>query len=181
MPPDYILTTERLGLRNWNDNDQEPFFKITGDPEVMRYFPKPCTREESDTLIDRLGEHIDKHGFGYFAVDHLATNSLVGFIGMMHQDYESPYTPFVDIGWRLSKDYWGKGLATEGAMACMEYGFRELGLKRLFAVTPFGNTPSQKVAMKIGMTKIGEFIHGNIPPDHRLQPMWVFARDNPNL
>ena len=84
---------------------------------------------------------------------------MIGFIGLAYQKYESPFTPAIDIGWRLDPGYWGRGLATEGAKASLEYGLKELKLPQIIAVAVEQNLPSIRVMEKIGLKKVGKFKH----------------------
>ena len=93
---DYILKTERLGLRNWKASDIEPFIEMGKDPEVMQYFPSLLSEEESREFIQKLQKHFILHGYCYFAVDILETSEFIGFTGFMNQTWESKYTPCVD-------------------------------------------------------------------------------------
>jgi len=158
----YLLTSARLGFRNWRESDLSEFAKINADPDVMEHFPKPLTEEETSEFIDRLIRHYQKHGFNYFATEVIATGELIGFIGLALQQYESEFTPAIDIGWRLKRSAWAKGYATEGAKRCLEFGFDELKLDKVISTCPSTNTRSEKVMQKIGMKKIGEFDHPNL-------------------
>jgi len=156
---EYVIQTSRLGLRNWQESDAVPFAKMNSDIEVMEYFPSILTREESDQLLDRLQQHYIDFGYTYFAVDVLETGEFIGFTGFKLQTYESPFTPAVDIGWRLKKSAWGKGFATEAAQACVDAAFTKFDLTHLFSLCSTVNLPSEKVMQKIGMTKTQFFVH----------------------
>ena len=125
----YILTTGRLGLRQWKASDIDPFAAMNADPEVMRYFENTLSTEETVAAYVRLKDHIYTYGFGYFAADRLDSDEFIGFIGLKHQTYESHFTPCVDIGWRLKQTAWNQGFATEGAKACIKYGFEGIGFE----------------------------------------------------
>ena len=106
-----------------------------------------------------MQKHFDKNGYTYFATNILENGEFIGFIGLAFQDYKSPFTPAVDIGWRLKKSAWGKGFATERAKRCLEFAFNELSLNEVIAVCTKNNLKSERVMQKIGMQKIGEFNH----------------------
>lgn len=159
MKKQYLFKSDRLGFRNWSKDDVREFAKINADLDVMEHFPKPLTVEETSVFIDRLYNHYNKYGYTYFATEILETGELIGFIGLAFQDYPSNFTPAVDIGWRLKKNAWGKGYATEGAKKCLEFGFNELNLNQIIATCTKKNSNSENVMKKIGMTKIGEFNH----------------------
>jgi ribosomal-protein-alanine N-acetyltransferase len=159
MSQNYIIKTARLGFRAWKENDLEAFAKINADKEVMHYFPNVLTKEQTKGFIARLSDHHQKHGFCFYAVDLLETKQLIGFIGFTRTNFESFFTPCVEIGWRLDAKVWNKGLATEGALACLDYGFNTLNFEAIYSFTPKLNLPSERIMQKIGMQKVGEFEH----------------------
>ncbi len=170
----YIIKTKRLGLRNWRDADLLPMAEMNADTLVMEYFPKMWTTEETATFIKRMQKHYEDYGFCYFAVDVLETNECIGFIGLLNQTYESPFTPCVDIGWRLKQSSWGKGYATEGAKACLKFGFEELKLKEIYSVASKIIKRSINVMQKLGMTKLLEFDHPKILAHERIKTCEVY-------
>lgn len=159
MKKNYIFKSERLGFRNWSDNDLTEFAKINADSEVMEHFPKPLTKQETVELINRLSSNCSENGYCYFATETLHNGELIGFIGLALQDYETDFTPAVDIGWRLKKSAWGKGYATEGARKCLEFAFNELNLEKIISTCTENNTKSENVMKKIGMEQMGKFNH----------------------
>lgn len=164
------LTTERLILRAWRIEDREPFARMNADPVVMEFFPALLTREESDAGVDRVEAHFARHGFGLWAAELKASGEFIGFIGLSTPRFEAHFTPCVEIGWRLAAAHWGKGLATEGALAAAEFGFGELKLKELVSFTAVENARSRRVMEKIGMTHnfADDFDHPELPEGHRL-------------
>jgi len=165
----YIFTSERLGFRSWMPQDLNELEIMNSDIAVMEHFPKTSTKEENQDLFERLKLQYKKHKHTYFATEIRATNEFIGFIGLAYQEYETEYTPAVDIGWRLKKSAWGKGYATEGAKKCLEYGFSVLSLNEIIATCTIQNFKSEKVMRKIGMKKVGEFIHPQLKeyPKHK--------------
>lgn len=159
MGRDYLFTSARLGFRNWNTEDIEPFTALNADPEVMQYFPKTLSRQESAEFMFRLQTHYQEQGFTYFAVDLLESGEWIGFIGLFTQDFPSSFTPAIDLGWRLTLESHGYGYATEGAKRCLAYAWSELSLKQVISICPLVNHVSERVMQKIGMQKQGEFKH----------------------
>ncbi|MDG1571935.1 GNAT family N-acetyltransferase [Robiginitalea sp. M366] len=155
----YTFTSARLGFRNWETADLHALTAMNADPRVMTYFPKPLTPNESRQFLERMQQQYHQRGHTYFAVELLETRAFIGFIGLSYQGYPSPYTPAVDIGWRLMATAWGHGYATEGAKACLKVGFSHLGLPEVIAVCTPENTPSENVMKKIGMHLKGSFDH----------------------
>lgn len=155
----YTIITPRLGLRNWQESDITPMSLLNQDKKVMEFFPATPTLEQTENFIRRMQAQFEKTGYCYYAVDRLDTGNFIGFIGMMYQDYESTFTPAVDIGWRLNQAAWGNGFATEGAKACLTYGFETLELEEIYSVASVINIKSERVMQKIGMEKIDTFDH----------------------
>lgn len=165
----YLLTTPRLGLRLFMESDFDRFAEMNADPEVMRFFPNTLSQKEVGEYMERINAHYEKHGHCYFATDRLDTGEFIGFIGLAYQDYEVPFCPCTDIGWRLHRSAWGNGFATEGAKACLEYAFHVLNKTEIYATAPKVNLPSIKVMKKIGMEWQGIFIHPKISDEERLR------------
>lgn len=155
----YTIETARLGLRNWLDTDLPKFAGMTSDPRVMEYFPKLLSASETEELVSRIANHIQKEGFGVWATEIKSTKEFIGFVGLMIPRFETAFTPCVEIGWRLAYDYWGNGYATEAANECLRYGFDKLRLTEIVSFTSVLNTRSIHVMQKIGMTYSGEFEH----------------------
>jgi 3-dehydroquinate dehydratase/shikimate dehydrogenase len=165
-----LIKTERIILRPWEEKDLEPFAKMNADPRVMEYYPSVKSFEESADEYHRILEHFSKHGWGLWAVS-LNEIDFIGYIGLRFDNFQAHFTPAVEIGWRLAFDYWGKGYATEGALASLNYGFTTLHLNEIISFTSFLNTRSQGVMKKIGMhhNPADDFDHPKLPTEHRLQ------------
>lgn len=116
-----IIETERLILRTWRKEDADPYFQINQDPKVIEFLPKALTMEQVNDFIPAVNSHQDKHGYTLWAACLKETEELMGFIGLNYTTFESDFTPAVEVGWRLGSQYWGKGYATEGAKASLEY------------------------------------------------------------
>lgn len=172
----YLFRSERLGFRDWQASDLHQMVLINMDPDVMRYFPSTQDEITTATFIRTMQAHLQERGFCYFAVDLLETGEFIGFIGLMYKDFEAAFTPCIDIGWRLGKQYWYKGLATEGAKRCLDYAFEELKIPEVYAMAPAVNLPSISVMKKIGMNKIAEFIHPAIADDERLRNCVLYLK-----
>jgi RimJ/RimL family protein N-acetyltransferase len=146
------LRTERLLLRAWRAADREPFARMNADARVMEFFPAPLSHPESDALVDRIEAQFALHGFGLYAAELAGEGTFIGFIGVSVPTFEAHFTPCVEIGWRLAAEYWGRGLALEGAREVMRYAFDELGLDSLVSMTVPANRASRRVMEKLGMT-----------------------------
>jgi|APTNR8051073442_1049403.scaffolds.fasta_scaffold05936_3 RimJ/RimL family protein N-acetyltransferase len=172
----YLFTSARLGFRNWLATDLEEMAAINADKAVMEFFPSLTTKEETANFIHRMQKQLADKGFCYFAVETLENHEFIGFIGLSEQTFEAPFTPCVDIGWRLSKKAWNKGFATEGAARCLEFAFQDLDLQKVVAVAPKINIRSERVMEKIGMKKLGEFEHPLLRNCERLKVCVLYEK-----
>ncbi len=169
MKPNVYIETERLYLRQWQPSDTETYVAMNADKEVMEFFPSTLTAEESITHINRMTNHIAEHGYGLFAMERKDNNAFIGFTGLWHPKFEAFFTPCSEIGWRIKKENWNQGFATEAAKACLSFGFEQLKLKEIFSFTSIHNKRSEQVMKKTGMQKIGEFDHPSLSNGHYLQ------------
>jgi RimJ/RimL family protein N-acetyltransferase len=144
---------------------------MNADPQVMRYFPSTLTTEETDALLERVGLHFERHGFGLWAVDDKATGEFAGYIGLAVPSFEADFTPCVEIGWRLSTQFWNRGLATEGAASVLRFAFEILRFEEVVSFTTATNLPSRRVMEKLGMIhdRSADFDHPRIPDGHPLR------------
>ena len=166
-----MIENERLLLRGWERRDREPFARLNSDAQVMESMPGPLSSAESDLLADRIEEHFREHGFGLYAVELRKERRFIGFLGLAIPRFQAHFTPCVEIGWRLSADCWGVGLATEGAKAVARHAFESLGLEAFVSFTVPANLGSRRVMEKIGMTHnpADDFDHPNLPEGHPLR------------
>ena len=145
------IRTERLHLRRWRDEDRVPFAEINADPDVMRYFPRTLTREQSDALADSIEQGWDERGFGLWVVEVAGDVPFAGFVGLSVQSFIPLDPPPVEVGWRLGKEHWGKGYATEAGSASLRFGFG-VGLAEIVSCTTEENWPSRRVMERLGMS-----------------------------
>jgi len=164
-----IINTDRLKLRHWKNEDVVPFVKMNMDKEVMRFFPSTQTAKESMALIARVKKHFADYGYGPLAIERKDNGQFIGFTGLFHPTFKSYFTPCVEISWRLSKNNWGLGFATEAAKACIEQGFNKFRLKEIYSFTSTTNEPSMNVMKKLGMKYEGQFEHPSLPDGHILK------------
>lgn len=165
-----VLETDRLILRQWRNADRAPFAALCADPEVMACFPAPLTRTESDAMVDRCTDLIAERGWGPWAVEAKAAGTCIGLIGLHVPAATLPFSPCVEISWRLARAWWGQGLASEGARAALGFGFGELGLDEIVAFTTLANVRSQALMARLGMARddAGDFDHPALPTGHPL-------------
>ncbi len=170
----FTIKTDRLILRSWKEEDLEPFAKLNADPRVMEYFPSTLSREESDHMVKRIQTKFEKTGCCFWAVSAPGVADFIGMIGLNRLDNSIlpvHFLPAVEVGWRLAFDYWGKGYATEGALACLKYGFEMLDLDEIVSFTTVTNKRSRAVMEKIGMhhDPKEDFDHPHVPEGNPLR------------
>ncbi len=165
------IRTERLLLRRWVTSDREPFAAMNADAQVRKYFPGRLSRAESDASAARISAHFEDHGYGFWAVEIPGGEPFAGMVGLALVTFEAPFTPCVEIGWRLAVPYWGHGYATEAAQAALVFGFDELRLDEIVSFTVPTNLRSRRVMERIGMTHTPaeDFDHPNVYEKHPLR------------
>jgi len=173
------LESPRLILRQWRDEDLDEFAALCADPQVMRYFPAPLTRLEAAALMGRLRGHFNEYGFGLWALERKDSGAFIGMTGLLNVGFDAPFTPAVEIGWRLARRHWGLGLASEAAWACLRCAFSQMRLPEVVAFTTASNLPSQKVMQAIGMQldPDGAFAHPRLAADDPLRPHVLYRID----
>jgi RimJ/RimL family protein N-acetyltransferase len=166
------IVTPRLRLRDWRDADLPAFAALNADPRVMAHFPETLDRAASDAKAARVRAHFAAHGFGFWAVEVPGEASFIGAVGLAVVGFEAPFTPAIEIGWRLAAGHWGKGYATEAAAACLDHAFGPLGLAEVVAFTVPANQRSRHVMERLGMTRraADDFAHPGVPEGHPLRP-----------
>ena len=165
------LFTSRLKLTVFSQSHLSELVRLNADPEVMRYFPATLSSEESAALLQRIIEHQRINEYSLFALHLKESDAFVGWCGLMKVPFSAHFSPAVEIGWRLNKIFWGKGLAPEAAKSVLRFGFLELGLSEIVSFTAELNQPSIRVMQKIWMKCNPEdtFDHPKLPVNHPLQ------------
>lgn len=168
-----VLETKRLYLRQWQASDFATFAEMNADPEVMRYFPKLLTPKVSDIIASKCQQLIADQGWGFWAVSvkdgAKKSGTFIGFVGLNDTHADMSFAPAVEIAWRLHKDYWGHGYATEAARAALNFAFDELALDEIVSFTAVINKRSQLIMKRIGMTDTKEdFDHPMLDAEHPL-------------
>lgn len=164
------IETERLFLRQYEERDLASFIALNRDEEVMKYFAQKRTVEESTCGFENIKRSIDEKKYGLFAVEEKTTGDFLGYIGICDISLDVDFRPGVEIAWRLFPKYWGKGYATEGALACLDFAKNTVGLSKVYAFTSVPNVKSASVMQKIGMKYVKDFGRPNVPEGHPLRP-----------
>lgn len=156
-------------LRAWRDSDRAPFAAMNANPEVMRFFPSLRSRAESDAFVDRIVAEHRADGWGLWAVE--VEGRFAGYVGLARATFAAPFTPAVEIGWRLDAWAWGRGAASSAARRVLDSapGF---GIDEVLSFTAALNLPSIAVMERIGMVRDpeGDFEHPNVADGHPLRP-----------
>jgi RimJ/RimL family protein N-acetyltransferase len=145
--------TPRLVLRRWREHDVAPMSIINADPEAMRWIGDGSVRDEQQTraAIEAWERQWDRHGFGLFALELRTAGEMIGFAGLTVPEFLPEVMPAVEIGWRLARPFWGRGLATEAARAALRFGFTDRGLEQIISIAQVGNDASERIIGKLGM------------------------------
>lgn len=151
------LESERLYCREWRESDFEHYCLLNSNQDVMRFFPSVYTQEKTRESMNKMIANFEKSQYAYSPCFIKTTDQFIGWVGMMDQEMDGDC--FVDIGWRLSPEYWGNGYAPEMAKRFIEHGFNEHFMKKIYAIAPENNLPSISVMKKIGMSLEKSFIH----------------------
>lgn len=146
------LLTPRLILRPVTENDFVSMYEMGQDPRVMEFLGPLQTKEEVQSFIKKIQEHQKTHGFSYMAIEHKSTKHFFGLIGLLVPSYPLPFSPCVEIGWRLRYEAWGQGYALESAQELMRWGFEEKKLAEIVSFTAIINKRSEELMKRLGMT-----------------------------
>ena len=168
--------TDRLRLVPWSERHIAPFANMNADPEVMRYFPAVLTAEQTRAGVEVWMLQFAERGWSNWAVELRSTDEFIGFIGLSIPRRQLPFSPCVEIGWRLARRFWGLGYATEGAKASLSVGFEQIGLPEVVSFTSLVNRPSRAVMERIGMVNTGrDFDHPAVPEGSNLRRHCLYA------
>ena len=156
--------SERLRLRQWCITDRDAFAVLNADPKVMEFYPAPLDRTESDSMADRCQALLAERGWGFWAIEIKDTREFIGCVGLHIPTSELPFSPCVEVGWRLAAQHWGKGFATEAARSALRVGFEVLGFSEIVSFTSVRNLRSRGVLERLGMREAAEtFEHPAVP------------------
>ena len=171
-----LFETERLIIRNWREADRPVFYELTSDPELLTFIGAPKPRAEADRLFDVLTCEIDQVGYGLAAVEGKTDGRCAGFVGIRDVGFAAPFTPAIEIGWRLLRGVWARGIAREAARGWLTQAFARLAMSKIVAFTVPANRRSQAVMSAIGMRRdgSGDFDHPNLQPGDPLRRHVLF-------
>jgi len=174
MAQPVTLNGPRLQLRPWREADRSALAAMNADPAVMRHFPAPLSRAESDAFMDRIGAHFAEHGYGFWALERHGAPGVIGLCGLARLPWaqipwEAPADPPIEIGWRLAPAFQRQGYAEEAARIALAHGFGPLGLSEIVAFTLPENIRSWALMERLGMRRAGAFEHPRLPEGHPMR------------
>lgn len=172
-----MIETERLILRRWREDDRPAFHAICADPQVMDWLGGVLTPEEADARLARVEATFDRLGYGRFCVERRADGEVLGWCGVMPAHESQPIAGTPEIGWRLIRQTWGQGFATEAARAVIADAFSRVGLSEVWAYTSPHNLRSQAVMTRLGLTRRLDldFENPNAAADDPFRLAWVWV------
>lgn len=165
------LETSRLILRRWLPYDIEPFAAMNADAEVMEFFPRRFSHEQTTAMVETIEADFNAEGFGLWALETKETGEFIGYTGLGRLGFDAHFTPNVEVGWRLARAHWGKGFAPEAAAEAMRDGFERIGLNEVVALTAAINKKSIRVMEKLQMRSDPKenFLHPAVAADSILE------------
>jgi RimJ/RimL family protein N-acetyltransferase len=165
-----MIETPRLLLRRWRADDVPALTALSAEAAVIEFLPGAMSTAQVEAFIEAQNAMCERHQTCYFAAELKETGELAGFVGLKYQDFDQPFAPCYELGWRLASRHWGKGYASEGALAAMRHGFEVLGLDEIVSFTVPDNLRSRSVMERLGMHRDldADFAHPILPVDHRL-------------
>jgi len=174
------LSESSVRLRPWRDEDLPLYAEMNADPVVMEFFPGTYSYEETKESYWRQRTRIEREGWGLWAVD--VDGVFAGFTGLAVPGFAAPFMPCVEIGWRLRKEFWGRGVALAAARQAEAFAFERLGLERLHSFTAVQNIRSWRLMEKLGFERVkdGDFLHPRIPREHPLCLHVLYLKRRPS-
>lgn len=159
------IETNRLILREIDECDLQGIFELDSDPEVHRYLGKKPIKgiQESESIIKYIRKQYEEDGIGRWAVIDKKTNEFIGWSGLKYEKEVRTEMHYYDLGYRLKKKFWGRGIATETALEALNYGFQKMGLKEIYAGAHIDNIGSNKVLQKVGLKFLETFEYDSAP------------------
>ena len=176
-----IAETERLRLREWDDEDEVRFYEVMNRKEVMRHLGGTQLPEEWRAAYQRVRDYQRDFGFTFWIVENRASREILGFCGLKRANAPGAeaIAGEVEIGWRLRPEAWGKGIAKEAAIASLDLAFQNFAAPRVVAITAADNMPSQGLMIRLGMSRREDldFIDQRFPADSEVNPQIAFLID----
>jgi RimJ/RimL family protein N-acetyltransferase len=170
---------KQITLRQWRDSDLNPYVAMNADPEVMRYYPSLLSREHTEASLIRQRTLIDDRGWGLWVID--VDGTFAGFTGLAIPSFEASFMPCIEVGWRLRREYWGQGIAYQGTLQALDYGFRILKLPEIVSFTAAVNVRSRRLMERLEFVHdaANDFDHPSITERHDLRRHVFYRKKAP--
>ena len=167
----HTLRSPRLTLRQWRAPDVPPWAALNADPAVTEFLGRCLSYEQSAEFVRRAAAELAQRGWGLWALERTGDGALLGCVGLAVPAFSAHFTPCVEILWRLVREHWGCGYATEAARTCLRFAFGTLALAEVVAFTAAGNGRSRAVMQRLGMQRDagGDFAHPRLRGGHPLR------------
>lgn len=178
---DFFIDTGRLSLRPWEAEDAGPFLAMCNDAQVMEFLGPPMTRAQVDDVIERQNRFQQELGYCFWVIQPHDSPDMIGFCGLKPGPAHTPLEGRIEIGWRLARPYWGKGYAQEAASAAIDWGFANLPVDHIWAITVAGNVRSWGLMERLGMERRDDlaFDHPALADDDPLKPHITYVKARP--
>ena len=169
------LETENLILRQWKSSDFLAYATLTSNKKVMRYFPQVLTKEQSDIAAAKFMSLIEKRGWGFWAVEEKSSETFIGYAGLHAPKTQFPFSPCVEIGWRMEEKYWKKGYVAESGKAILKCAFETLNLNEIVYFSSLQNRRAEAIMKELGMRKEEKnFEHPFVENTHHLSEHYLY-------
>ena len=175
-----MIETERLVLRGWQEADKAPFLTMCSDPWVMEFLGPPLSQEALDEMFERQNRHLAQTGHCFWVAERRDDGAFLGFCGIQPGPADTPIAGEIEIGWRLDHPYWGQGYAREGAQASLDWGWANLDVPAIAAITTVNNRRSRGLMERLGMARCPEddFDHPRAAEAIRAHVTYRIAREH---
>lgn len=150
-PARLYFKTERLICRPLASTDRDELIDVHSDPRMSKFFPFAFTPSYIDGLIERIEAAQTDNGFCFGPTFLRSTGRMVGLVGLNQVSFEAPFTPAVEVGWRIAANHWGRGYASEAGAGALRFGFEQLQLTEIVSFAVPANIYSTRVMQRIGM------------------------------
>jgi len=168
------LETENLLLRQWREEDLEPYAKLTSSKEVMQYFPKTLTVEQSNMAARKFQKLLEKNSWGFWAVEEKASGQFIGYAGLHAPKTQFPFSPCIEIAWRMEKKYWENGYVLEAGEKIIAAAFEIFGLEELVYFSALKNLKGEEVAKALNMKRESTFHHPFVEREDALSEHYLY-------
>jgi len=175
--PSHRIQTDRLILRSWQPSDLASFAQMHADIDVMSDLGGPISARESRIKFERYSDAYETFGYSRWCVLD-RQNRFIGYVGIVHRGDDQPLGEHDEVGWRLRKEFWGQGFATEAAKATLRDARRRLKLRDILSYTSHDNLRSQSVMRRLSLVRAADLDTNWRNEDGSEEPIMVWRVPN---